>query len=123
MPRGVRSEADHATEVTEAQGSNARGHDPRDSFADDRMGIAPYLNPELYADAHAKAQKYLFARDDDYARATDPVVFPLQSFSPSSGPGRRPSQRRKKAATPVRNGLLGVSAAVATREVRKENDL
>jgi uncharacterized protein YkwD len=77
------------------------------------MGIAPYLNPDLYADAYTRAEEYLFATDDDYARATDTVTFPAEGFSPSDGPRERGHRRKKKAATPVRTGLLGVSAAVA----------
>jgi uncharacterized protein YkwD len=85
------------------------------------MGIAPYLNPEAYADSVARSQEYLFATDDQYARASaDTAVLPAEGFSPDDGPhrpgpGRGGSGRRrkKKAVTPVRTGLLGVSAAVA----------
>ncbi|MFI1166710.1 CAP domain-containing protein [Streptomyces sp. NPDC020801] len=109
-----RAATDRATGVTEAHGSYTQRHDPLDSYAGDRMGIAPYLNPELYGDAYTRAQEYLFATDDDYARATDTVTFPAGGFSPAVGPHRERGHRRKrKAATPVRTGLLGVSAAVA----------
>src|SRR5690349_6796426 len=109
-----RAATGRATGVTQAHGTYAQGRDPGDSYADDRMGIAPYLNPEMYADAYAKAQEYLYATDDDYARATaaDTVAFPSDGFSPSDGPRRPGRRKKKKAATPVRTGLLGVSAAV-----------
>ncbi|MET8245857.1 CAP domain-containing protein [Streptomyces sp. NPDC005202] len=121
MGRHRRSDAGRAatgrdTGGTETYGSYTQGHDPGDSYAGERptMGIAPYLNPELYADAYSKAQEYLFATDDDYTQAADTAVFPSEGFAPSDGPRReRGHRRKKKAATPVRTGLLGVSAAVA----------
>ncbi|MEU6480630.1 CAP domain-containing protein [Streptomyces sp. NPDC047017] len=79
------------------------------------MGIAPYLNPEAYADAYTKARAYLFATDDDYARATGTTVpFPPEGYTPPEEPrpGRR-RRRRRRIATPVRTGLLGVTAALA----------
>ncbi|MFF4400672.1 CAP domain-containing protein [Streptomyces sp. NPDC001480] len=90
------------------------GREPQDSYAGDRatMGIAPYLNPEAYADSHRKSEDYLYATDDDYARSTGTVVFPEGGYTPSGGPSRG-RRRKKRAATPVRTGLLGVSAAVA----------
>ncbi|MFI2644986.1 CAP domain-containing protein [Streptomyces sp. NPDC018610] len=108
-----RAATDRATGDTDTHGSYGRGRGPGDSYPDDGMGIAPYLNPERYTDAYAKAREYLFATDDDYARATDTVVFPPEGYSPSQGPRARGRRRRRKAATPVRTGLLGVSAAVA----------
>ncbi|MGW0374359.1 CAP domain-containing protein, partial [Streptomyces coeruleorubidus] len=41
----------------------AEGHDPLHPTAGDgpTMGIAPYLNPEAYADTYAKSEAYLFA--------------------------------------------------------------
>ncbi|AYN43586.1 CAP domain-containing protein [Streptomyces dangxiongensis] len=87
------------------------------------MGIAPYLNPEAYAEATARAQAYLYSTDDGSAPAAPeydptpstsafPSGHPLGGSTPPGGPshGRR---RGKKAARPVRAGLLGVSAAVA----------
>ncbi|MGW1912558.1 CAP domain-containing protein [Streptomyces sp. NPDC002076] len=81
-------------------------------------GIAPYLNPEAYtpatglrpldyADATARAHAYLFA-----AQGGGPGGFGDGGFTPAGGPSSR-HRRRKKAARPVRSGLLGVSAAVA----------
>ncbi|MEU6668343.1 CAP domain-containing protein [Streptomyces sp. NPDC046727] len=113
-----------ATGVTDTQRSGAGSGDARHSSAGERpipMGIAPYLNPEAYAEADAKAQAYLFATDHDGAPAT-PGSSPSSSgsgsgsagggFTPADGPSAdRP--RRGKAARPVRMGLLGVSVAVA----------
>ncbi|AZQ37669.1 CAP domain-containing protein [Streptomyces cyaneochromogenes] len=117
-----------ATGVTHTDGSFTEGHDPLDSYTNDRptMGIAPYLNPEAYAEAYAKSDAYLFASDDDYNRITGTTTFPSDDttataafrsdgFTPDTG-SRRPGgshRRRKKAAAPVKTGLLGVSAAVA----------
>jgi uncharacterized protein YkwD len=77
------------------------------------MGIAPYLNPEAYADANARSSAYLYATEDGYAPVTETAVFPADGFSPAGAPRERGHRRKKKAATPVRTGLLGVSAAVA----------
>ncbi|WEO95050.2 CAP domain-containing protein [Streptomyces sp. FXJ1.172] len=67
-------------------------------------GIAPYLNPEAYADTNARAHAYLFAADDGPGPGGD-------GFAAGGDSPRR--RRRKKAARPVRAGLLGVTAAVA----------
>ncbi|MGW4435334.1 CAP domain-containing protein [Streptomyces sp. NPDC004596] len=74
------------------------GHAPR--------GIAPYLQPEAYAETTAYLS-HLYSVDDEPARAPGD-----DGFSPAGGPSHG-HRRRKKAATPVRTGLLGVSAAVA----------
>ncbi|GAB2878282.1 CAP domain-containing protein [Streptomyces deserti] len=131
-----RAATGRATEVTQADSPYGR-QDPLGSYAGDRptMGIAPYLNPEAYAETHAKSEAYLFATDafpddrfmddrftdggstagDGYGRADDTALFASDGFSPDGGPRRAGGHRRrkKKAATPVRTGLLGVSAAVA----------
>ncbi|MEV0640345.1 CAP domain-containing protein [Streptomyces sp. NPDC050619] len=115
-----RAATGRATGVTETYGSPTESHpdhDPYDSYAGDRptLGIAPYLNPESYAEAYTKSQEYLFATDfapDDHGRTG--AVFPSDGFTPSDGPRRAGShRRRKKGGTPVKTGLLGVSAAVA----------
>ncbi|MEU6573771.1 CAP domain-containing protein [Streptomyces sp. NPDC046805] len=142
---------------TDGGDSYARGHgsyaegqgrytDGRDSYAADRtgIGIAPYLNPEAYGATDERSSAYLYATDDDYARATNTVVLPTDRhtdgftnsfaesftggfaeeltdafdaltpvFTPGGGSRERGHRRKKKAATPVRTGLLGVSAAVA----------
>ncbi|MFJ3250256.1 CAP domain-containing protein [Streptomyces sp. NPDC086782] len=87
--------------------------DSRPQDDDGRLGIAPYLNPDLYGDAPATAPEYLFDTDDGSAHANTTVIFPADGFSPADGPRERGHRRKKKAATPVRTGLLGVSAAVA----------
>ncbi|MFH9552327.1 CAP domain-containing protein [Streptomyces sp. NPDC017435] len=117
-----RAATSRATGVTQTHGSHADSHTSRDEHTGDRptMGIAPYLNPEAYADSVARSQDYLFATaGDEYAHA-DTAVFAVDGFRPDggalrSGPagpvsGRR---RKRKVATPVKTGLLGVSAAVA----------
>jgi uncharacterized protein YkwD len=101
----------------------AEGHDPLHSTAGDgpTMGIAPYLNPEAYADTYAKSEAYLFATgasgpgDGGHdARSADTAVFTGEGFAPDGGARRAGAhRRRKKAARPMRTGLLGVSAAVA----------
>jgi uncharacterized protein YkwD len=84
--------------------------DPRYSYAGDApRGIAPYLNPEAYAEATAKAHAYLFAADDENPA---PVGSSRGGFAPGGDPSSD-HRRRKKAGKPVRAGLLGVSAAVA----------
>ncbi|TXS53794.1 CAP domain-containing protein [Streptomyces sp. uw30] len=123
-----RAATGRATGVTHTDGSYTEGHDPRDSYASERpaRGIAPYLNPEAYAEAYAMSDAYLFATEEDYDRITDPTTFPSDDatatavfhsdgFTPDGG-SRRPGthrRRKKKAAAPVKTGLLGVSAAVA----------
>ncbi|MFJ9727685.1 CAP domain-containing protein [Streptomyces sp. NPDC101209] len=88
------------------------GHDARESFAEGStpaMGTAPYLNTEEYAETSARSAAYLFATEDDYR-----TVFP--EHGPDSGKDARRGgsrRRKKRAATPVKTGLLGVSAAVA----------
>ncbi|MGW2130840.1 CAP domain-containing protein [Streptomyces coelicoflavus] len=125
MGRHRRSAAGRA-----AAGRSAGGHETdgtttgraRDPLAPDAgeaptMGIAPYLNPEAYAEVRARSDAYLFADDPDGAgpQAGRTVAFPAGGYTPDGGPqpggGRR--RRRKKSAAGVRTGLLGVSAAVA----------
>ncbi|GHH16047.1 CAP domain-containing protein [Streptomyces lanatus] len=121
-----RAATGRATGVTHTDGSYTEGHDPRDSYASDRpvRGIAPYLNPEAYAEAYARSDAYLFATDDDFDRVTATTTFPgdetaafrSEGFTPDAGsrrPGGGHRRRKKKAAAPVKTGLLGVSAAVA----------
>ncbi|AKZ58374.1 putative transmembrane protein [Streptomyces ambofaciens ATCC 23877] len=86
------------------------------------MGIAPYLNPEAYAEVRARSDAYLFASEgpdgdggDGHPQAGRTVPFPSDGFAPDEGPQRAGNHRRRKrkGVTPVRTGLLGVSAAVA----------
>ncbi|MBL3665601.1 CAP domain-containing protein [Streptomyces sp. M2CJ-2] len=171
-----------ATEVTQHDGRYHGSPDPLSAHAADAptMGIAPYLNPEAYAETSARSEAYLFATEDgpgdghavgdltqdgfaqdgfaygDHsgtafqgnrgnvhpgafpagpdrsAAAAETAVFasdglpprdvprggfPDDGFTPGDGDrhsgGSGGRRRKKKAATPVRTGLLGVSAAVA----------
>ncbi|MFF0512309.1 CAP domain-containing protein [Streptomyces sp. NPDC004250] len=107
-----RATGDHQPDA--AAGGDARTPDAGDGPT---MGIAPYLNPEAYAEVRARSDAYLYADDPDGEgpQAGRTVAFPSDGYAPEGGPqpagGHR--RRRKKAATPVRTGLLGVSAAVA----------
>ncbi|MEV5550012.1 CAP domain-containing protein [Streptomyces sp. NPDC052309] len=116
-----RAATDRATGTQQADGAPHGGPDPLHPRAGGRpaMGIAPYLNPEAYAEARATSDAFLFATDDpadDRPRAGRTVAFPSEGFTPDDGPRRAGSHRRRrrgKAVAPVRTGLLGVSAAVA----------
>ncbi|MDN3025127.1 CAP domain-containing protein [Streptomyces sp. S.PB5] len=94
--------------------ADARGHHTGEYPV---VGIAPYLNPEAHV---ARSEAYLYATDDDYAWSTgtaSTAMFPSEGFSPGDGGPRRGGgsgrRRKKKVVTPVKTGLLGVSAAVA----------
>ncbi|MFC8086632.1 CAP domain-containing protein [Streptomyces sp. NPDC057340] len=116
-----RAAGGHETDGT----TTGRGSDPlrRDAGEAPTMGIAPYLNPEAYAEVRAKSDAYLFAAgpdgpdgpDGESPQAGRTVAFPSGGYTPDGGSqtGGGHRRRRKRAATPVRTGLLGVSAAVA----------
>ncbi|MDQ0583709.1 hypothetical protein QF030_005887 [Streptomyces rishiriensis] len=89
-----RAATGRATGVTQTHGSHADSHTPQDSYADDRptMGIAPYLNPEAYADSVARSREYLYATGDEYAHA-DTAVFAADGFRPDDGALRPDSNR------------------------------
>ncbi|MGV9451390.1 CAP domain-containing protein [Streptomyces sp. NPDC003635] len=112
-----RAATGRATGVNHTDGSSARSHDPLHSYPetgpDGAVGIAPYLHQDAYAGAYGQTEAYLFSPEDD--RFADTAVFASEGFTPGDGPrGERPNRRKKKkAVTPVRTGLLGVSAAVA----------
>ncbi|MER6673586.1 CAP domain-containing protein [Streptomyces sp. NPDC000983] len=121
-----RAATGRATGVSQTDGSAGWDRDPKDSYADawsgETVGIASYLHQDDYAGAYATTEAYLFApgegRDDgyaeDFARVTETAVFASDGFAPRDASARGGSRRKKKkAATPVRTGLLGVSAAVA----------
>ncbi|MFE1074318.1 CAP domain-containing protein [Streptomyces sp. NPDC058783] len=97
--------------------TTGRGRGPQAPDETPAMGIAPYLNPEAYAEVRAKSDAYLFADgpDGEAPQAGRTVAFPAEGYTPDagSGPGGGRRRRRKKAAAGVRTGLLGVSAAVA----------
>ncbi|MGW5636583.1 CAP domain-containing protein [Streptomyces sp. NPDC003832] len=121
-----RAATGRATGVSQTDGSAGWDRDPKDSYTDawsgETVGIASYLHQDDYAGAYATTEAYLFApgegRDDgyaeDFARVTETAVFASDGFAPRDASARGGSRRKKKkAATPVRTGLLGVSAAVA----------
>ncbi|MEU8654077.1 CAP domain-containing protein [Streptomyces sp. NPDC048737] len=147
MGRHRRSAAGRATAADHTDGSYPEGRSRRDVYGGDHpaMGIAPYLNPEAYAETVARSQEYLFAPDDERVAAGDTAVFAsdgfasdrftsddftsddfaaddfaVDGFTPGRGPahgaggrGGAGRRRKRKAVTPVRTGLLGMSAAVA----------
>ncbi|MFJ5264528.1 CAP domain-containing protein [Streptomyces sp. NPDC088387] len=109
-----------ATGVTQQHGSATGSHGPRDSYGGGRAapGIAPYLNPEAYAETTARSEAFLYATDDAYTPAAGTAVLPGDGYLTGGGDrgasGTSTHRRRKKrVARPVRTGLLGVSAAVA----------
>lgn len=115
-----RAATGRATGVTARNGSHAGSYDPRkysyshepaEAFgAEDppTLGTAPYLrHGDDYAETSARSAAYLFATEDDYR-----TVFPEDGFTPDGGHGKS-HRRRKRTVTPVKTGLLGVSAAVA----------
>ncbi|MFJ8810239.1 CAP domain-containing protein [Streptomyces sp. NPDC102490] len=114
-----RAATGRAAEGQQPDGTAGRGHEPSAPGAGEAptMGIAPYLNPEAYAEVRARSDAYLFADgpEGEGPQAGRTVPFPSDGYTPDAGPasggGRR--RRRKRVATPVRTGLLGVSAAVA----------
>ncbi|MET7489252.1 CAP domain-containing protein [Streptomyces sp. NPDC005538] len=74
-------------------------------------GIPPKSEARVKAEARLKSEAYLFATEEDYA-----VVFPEAAGASSRGDGSRAGRgrrRKRKGVTPVRTGLIGVSAAVA----------
>ncbi|WP_330460038.1 CAP domain-containing protein [Streptomyces sp. NBC_00820] len=79
-----RATTDHAAEVTHPHLSGtASGPRPR---TDDRapMGIAPYLNPEAYAETNARSTAYLFATDDERGPADDAGAGPGTGGMPTA---------------------------------------
>ncbi|MYS14804.1 CAP domain-containing protein [Streptomyces sp. SID4982] len=69
-------------------------------------GAASYQRPRAHAGTTAPGTDYLYATDDE-RRALE------ADFAATIGAKQRGHRRARKAATPVRTGLLGVSAAVA----------
>ncbi|MGV9322089.1 CAP domain-containing protein [Streptomyces sp. NPDC003660] len=69
-------------------------------------GAASYQRPQAYAGTTTRSADYLYATDDE-RRALE------NDFAARVGTRQRGHRRARKAATPVRTGLLGVSAAVA----------
>ncbi|MGW3339263.1 CAP domain-containing protein [Streptomyces sp. NPDC001009] len=69
-------------------------------------GAASYQRPQAHGGTTAPGTDYLYATDDE-RRALE------ADFAATIGAKQRGHRRARKAATPVRTGLLGVSAAVA----------
>ncbi|MFF0382074.1 CAP domain-containing protein [Streptomyces sp. NPDC004286] len=69
-------------------------------------GAASYQRPQAHAGTATRSADYLYATDDE-RRALE------NDFAARVGTRQRGHRRARKAATPVRTGLLGVSAAVA----------
>ncbi|MFF5254275.1 CAP domain-containing protein [Streptomyces leeuwenhoekii] len=118
-----RAATGRATTAGHTDGSAPGERPPLDSPAAERptMGTPPVADPGAYAEVRAKSDAYLFGTDEApegapaAAGPVPPPAGPADGFTPgpgprSAGPRRR---RKKKAAAPVRTGLLGVSAAVA----------
>ncbi|MFR9788818.1 CAP domain-containing protein [Streptomyces sp. MB22_4] len=119
MGRHRRSDAGRAADGDDPRAS-AAGSDgsPSASTAPIPMGTAPYLNPEAYAAAKARADAYLFA-----AEPGEPFTADAEGAGPDAGPGsdvpgdpgESPSRglRQKQAGRAVSMTLLGLSVAVA----------
>ncbi|MFC8433932.1 CAP domain-containing protein [Streptomyces sp. NPDC057253] len=103
-----RAATGRATGVTETYSSHRSGFDPQDSYNFASVGTAPYLTHEE-PDPYARSDAYLFASEEEYA------LYRGEDYTPADGPRRAGSHRRRKKnlVTPVKTGLLGVSAAVA----------
>ncbi|MCM1975896.1 MULTISPECIES: CAP domain-containing protein [unclassified Streptomyces] len=117
-----RAATGRATGVSHTDGSAQWSHDPLAPYSDETVGIAPYLHQDAYAGAYAQTEAYLFSSEggqgfggaEDYTWEPETTVFASEGLYPADGDGRaRGHRKKKKAATPVRTGLLGVSAAVA----------
>ncbi|WP_323186552.1 CAP domain-containing protein [Streptomyces sp. NBC_00878] len=87
--------------------------------AGDGLTAGHYLNGSPYATAgmydspggiHETGD--LYSKSDTHLFAADPAAHASTGYAPDGGAGRG-HRRRKKNVTPVRTGLLGVSAAVA----------
>ncbi|MFJ8602753.1 CAP domain-containing protein [Streptomyces shenzhenensis] len=110
-----RAATGRAAGITPPHGSAPRSPDSPHSAAYDRapMGTAPYLNPGTYAEADARSTAYLYATEE--RPGPDGGGFFVGEFAPvdDDAPREPGHRRKKKASTPVRSSLLGVSAAVA----------
>ncbi|MER6333327.1 CAP domain-containing protein [Streptomyces sp. NPDC001034] len=124
MGRHRRSDAGRAADGDDPRASAAGSDDsPSASTAPIPMGTAPYLNPEAYAAAKAKADAYLFAAEPGepgepfttHAAGADAGPGAAGGSAASGGPGENPSRgpRQKQAGRAVSMTLLGLSVAVA----------
>ncbi|NEB03018.1 CAP domain-containing protein [Streptomyces sp. SID13726] len=103
-----RAATGRATGVTETHSSHGGAFDPQDSYNFTSVGVATYRGQEE-PDPYARSDAYLFASEEEYA------LYRGEGYTPADGPRRGGSHRRRKRnlVTPVKTGLLGVSAAVA----------
>ncbi|MCE3029163.1 CAP domain-containing protein [Streptomyces sp. CMSTAAHL-2] len=132
MGRHRRSDAGRAAEGDDPRASAAGSDDPASApTAPIPMGTAPYLNPEAYAAAQAKADAYLFAAgpgvpDPEPGAAGGPPsgsgAAGGSGENPGAGPGDGPGldagpdrgpRRQKRAGRAVSMTLLGMCVAVA----------
>ncbi|MFF5028152.1 CAP domain-containing protein [Streptomyces collinus] len=73
-----------ATGVTHTYDSATGGEHPLDSSAGERpRGIAPYLNPEAYAETNAASTAYLYATGDEPSPSPAGNGFPLDDGLPA----------------------------------------
>lgn len=102
-----RAATGRATGFTQTQGSYG-SHDPQDSYDFASAATTAYSVHEE-ADPYARSDAYLFASEEEYA------LYRGEGYTPAGGSRRSGSHRRRKKnlVTPVKTGLLGVSAAVA----------
>ncbi|MFJ9007266.1 CAP domain-containing protein [Streptomyces canus] len=103
-----RAATGRATGVTATHDSYGSGYDPQDSYNFASAGTATYRGQED-PDPYARSDAYLFASEEEYA------LYRGEGYTPADGSRRSGSHRRRKRnlVTPVKTGLLGVSAAVA----------
>ncbi|TXJ78510.1 CAP domain-containing protein [Streptomyces lavendulae] len=86
MGRHRRSDAGRAAEGDDPRASAAGSDDPASApTAPIPMGTAPYLNPEAYAAAKAKADAYLFAAGPEDAAYSDGDSDPGTGADPGAG--------------------------------------
>ncbi|WP_416481493.1 CAP domain-containing protein [Streptomyces sp. CL12] len=138
MGRHRRSDAGRAAEGDDPRASAAGSDDPASApTAPIPMGTAPYLNPEAYAAAQAKADAYLFAAgpgDPSHPSHPEPGAAggPVSGSGAAEGPGENPgagpggglgedpeegpargARRQRQAGRAVSMTLLGMCVAVA----------
>ena len=122
MGRHRRSDAGRAargraTGVTHHDGMPGGGHDPLTALPDESaptMGIAPYLNPEAYAETYAKSEAYLFATDDGSqgtGAETATAVLTGEDFPPDVASPSAPTQGGFTGDAPAADGFAGTGTA------------
>ena len=108
-PRAYAREAEPTIGIAPYLRTDGHGETPPDGYTETHSDNYAEVRTDEYAEAEARSAAYLFASEEDFT-----TVFPEHGLSPRKGSGGGGSRRRKKkTVTPVRTGLLGVSAAVA----------